>query len=149
MLWDYTSGLQSSKNFERLLDRLDENTPAIEDFDMFGVQPALDFTVGLHCTIHCAMKASLHETIDEAASALTLSLNTIGKLIKYTEAPGLNGTELTQYIEEHELFGMHLSFIQELIDRVSQKKNQTRAVTRELRLFSANNGISQLGISLE
>ncbi|MFK0573513.1 DUF416 family protein [Endozoicomonas sp.] len=145
MLWDYTAGLQSSKNFERLLERLDENTPAIEDFDMFGVQPALDFTVGLHCTIHCAMKAS----VDETASALTLSLNTIGKFIKYTEVPDLNGTELTQYIEEHELFEIQLSFIAELINMISQQKNPSKEFTRKLSIFSANDGISQLGISLD
>ena len=145
MLWDYVSGLQSSKNFERLLERLDENTPAIDDFDMFGVQPALDFSVGLHCAIHCAMKAS----IDEAASALTLSLSTIGKFIKYTEASELKGTELTQYIEEHELFEVQLSFISELISTISQQQKESKEFSRELRLFSANDGVSQLGISLE
>ncbi len=145
MLWDYTAGLQSSKNFERLLERLDENTPALEEFDMFGVQPALDFSVSLHCATNCAMKAS----VDDAASALTLSLSTIGKFIKYTEAAELKGTELTQYIEEHELFEIQLSFISELISMVCQQKKQTKEFTREVRLFSANDGISQLGISLD
>ncbi|KEI72715.1 DUF416 family protein [Endozoicomonas elysicola] len=145
MLWDYTAGLQSSKNFERLLERLDENTPALEEFDMFGVQPALDFSVSLHCAINCAMKAS----VDDAASALTLSLSTIGKFIKYTEAAELKGTELTQYIEEHELFEVQLNFMSELISMVCQQKKQTKEFTREVRMFSANDGISQLGISLD
>ncbi|WP_066017059.1 DUF416 family protein [Endozoicomonas atrinae] len=145
MLWDFTAGLQSSKNFERLLERLDENTPIPEDFDMFGVQPALDFSVSLNCAINCAMKAS----IDEAASALTVSLSTIGKFIKYTEAAELKGTELTQYIEEHELFEFQLRFIHELIWMVSQQKKPSKEFTKELRLLSANDGVSQLGISLD
>ena len=145
MLWDFTAGLQSSKNFERLLERLDENTPIPEDFDMFGVQPALDFSVSLNCAINCAMKAS----IDEAASALTVSLSTIGKFIKYTEAAELKGTELTQYIEEHELFEIQLRFIHELISMVSQQKKPSKEFTKELRLLSANDGVSQLGISLD
>lgn len=145
MLWDCTAGLQSAKNFERLLERLEENTPSPEDFDMFGVQPALDFSVGLHCALNCAMKASA----DEVASALTVSLSTIGKFIKLTEAPDLKGTELTQYIEEHELFGMQLRFIAALIKRISAEKKQSQAFTKELRLLAANDGISQLGISLE
>ena len=82
--------LQSSKNFEPLLERLDDNIPLEDDYDMFGVQPALDFTVSLHCSIECAMKAS----VDDAASALTLSLSTIGKMIKYVEADELKGIEL-------------------------------------------------------
>ena len=145
MLWDYTAALQSSKNFERLLESLDENTPAVEEFDMFGVQPALDFTVSLHCAIHCAMKSSP----DETASALTLSLSTVGKLIKYTEAEELRGVELTQYIEGHELFEAQLGFIDELIQRLARQKQPTKAFIKELRLFAANDGVSQLGISLD
>ena len=145
MLWDYTAALQSSKNFDRLLERLDDNTPSLEDFDMFGVQPALDFTVSLHGAITCAIKAS----IDETASALTLSLSTVGKMIKYTEAEELKGVELTQYIEEHELFEAQLSFIDELIWRLTQHKKPAKAFTKELRLLAANEGISQLGISLD
>ncbi|MGI2026159.1 DUF416 family protein [Endozoicomonas acroporae] len=145
MLWDYTAGLQSSKNFERLLERLDENTPAPEDFDMFGVEPALDFSAGLNCAINCAMKAS----IDETASALTVSLSTIGKFIKYTEAQELRGTELAQYTEEHELFEVQRRFISELISMVCQQKKPSKEFTKELRLLSANDGVSQLGISLD
>ncbi len=144
MLWDCSAGLQSAKNFERLLERLDENTPVPEDFDMFGVQPALDFAVGLHCAINCAMKAS----VDEVASALTVSFSTINKLIKYTERHGLKGTELIQYIAGHELYQVHQQFVAELITMVSQQQKQGREFIRELQQFSANDGISQLGISL-
>ena len=144
MLWDYCSGAQSAKNFERLLENLDENTPAPEDFDMFGVQPALDFAVGLHCAINCAMKASA----DEVVSALIVSFSTIGKLIKYTEAPELRGTELVQYIAGHELYQVHQQFVTELVVMVSRQQKQAREFIRELQRFSANEGVSQLGISL-
>ncbi|USE35384.1 DUF416 family protein [Endozoicomonas sp. SCSIO W0465] len=131
LLWDYTAGLQSAKNFERLLERLDENTPVPEDFDMFGVQPALDFSVSLNCAIHCAMKAS----VDEAASALTVSLSTIGKFIKYTEAAELKGTELTQYIEEHELFEIQCRFIRELISMIGRQKNPLKNLPKRFGCF--------------
>lgn len=144
MLWDYCAGAQSAKNFERLLERLDENTPAPEDFDMFGVQPALDFAVGLHCAINCAMKASA----DEVASAFTVSFSTIGKLIKYSEAPELKGTELAQYTVGHDLYQVHQQFVTELITIVSGQQKQGRDFIRELQRFSANEDISQLGISL-
>ena len=144
MLWDCCSGAQSAKNFERLLEKLDENTPTPEDFDMFGAQPALDFAVGLHCAISCAMKASA----DEVVSALIVSFSTIGKLIKYTEAPELKGTELVQYIVGHELYQVHQQFVAELITMVSGQQKQSREFTRELQRFSANEGVSQLGISL-
>ena len=145
MLWDHIAGLQSSKNFERLLERLDDNAPVEHDYDIFGVQPASDFTVSLHCAIECAMKAS----VDDAASALTLSLSTIGKMIKYAEADELKGVELSQYIEDHELFASHMAFIDELIAMVSNQKAQHKDFAKQLRLLSANEGVSQLGIALD
>lgn len=145
MLWDNVAGLQSAKNFERLLERLDNNTPSLEAFDIFGVQPALDFAVSLHCGIHCAMKSS----VDEAASALTLSLSTVGKFIKYTEVPELKGTELTQYIEAHELFQVQMGFLDLLMSTVTGQKKQNRDFARELQQIASNEGVSHLGISLE
>ena len=90
------------------------------------------------------MKASA----DEVASALTVSFSTISKLIKYTEGQELKGTELVQYIVGHELYQVHQQFVAGLITMVSQQQKQGREFIRELQQFSANDGISQLGISL-
>ena len=147
MLWDNVAGLQSAKNFERLLEKLDANTPELDDFDMFGVHPALDLIVGLNCAVSCAMINEAPEA--EAASALTLSLSTIGKFIKYTEAPELKGVELTQYIEQHELYITQLEFIESLITLLKKTSKQNKDFARNLQKEAANEGISQLGISLE
>ncbi|OED41386.1 hypothetical protein ACH42_14045 [Endozoicomonas sp. (ex Bugula neritina AB1)] len=145
MLWDNAAGLQHSKNFERLLERLDLNTPDLNDFDMIGAQLALDVIVSMNCAIHCAMEAS----DSEVASIMTLSLSTIGKFVKYSEAPELKGTELTQYIEQHELYTVQMDFIEELIRAVSLKNKQDKDFVRSLQKLATNNGVSQLGISLE
>lgn len=147
MLWDNAAGLQSAKNFERLLEKLDNNTPELDDFNMFGVHLAQDFIVGLNCSINCAMAIDPPET--EVASVLTLSLSTIGKFIKYAEAPDLKGIELTQYIEQHELYALQVAFINELINDLKKDPKQNKEFTRELRQVAANEGISQLGISME
>lgn len=147
MVWDNAAGLQSSKNFERLLEKLDVNTPEPEEFDMFGVHPALDFIVSLNCAVNCAMAVESQET--DVASLLTLSLSTIGKFIKYAEAPDLKGTELTQYIEHHELYLIQLEFIKELIQEVKQLPKQNKDIIRELKTLAANDGISHLGISMD
>ncbi len=145
MLWDNAAGLQHAKNFERLLERLDANTPDLNEFDMIGAQIALDVIVSLNCSVHCAM-----DTSDaEVASVMTLSLSTIGKFIKYSEADELKGTELTQYIEQHELYQMQMDFIEELVKTVRAQNRQTKEFARSLRQLAANDGISQLGISLD
>ncbi len=87
-------------------------------------------------------------SVDEVASALTVSFSTIGKLVKHTEAPEFKGTELSQYIVEHELCQLHQQFVAELITMVCQQQKQVREFIRELRRLSANEGVSHLGISL-
>ena len=145
MLWDNIAGHQSAKNFERLLEKIDDNTPNPDDYDMFGVQPALDTIVSINCAINCAMTPSS----DEAASALTLSLSTIGKFIRYAEVPELNGTELAQYIEEHDLYKQHLDFLDDILSRLKNQKKQSPDFMKEIRAQAQNNGVSQLGISLD
>ena len=147
MLWDNAAGLQSAKNFERLLEKLDANTPQLDDFDMFGVHPALDFIVSLNCAVNCGMAIEPQDA--EVASLLTLSLSTIGKFIKYAESPELKGTELTQYIEQHELYMIQMDFIEGLIQEVSDLPKQNKNIVRELKTLAANEGISHLGISMD
>ena len=145
LLWDNIAGLQSAKNFERLLEKLENNTPDQNDFDMFGVEPALDFIVSLNCAVNCAMESS----IDDVASALTLSFNTIGKYIKHAETPDLDDTELALYIEKHDLYLAHLNYVDDLINTLRNQKKQNKDFARSLQKTAENGGISSLGISLE
>ena len=145
MLWDHVAGLQSSKNFDRLVERLDDNTPDPDNYTMYGVQPALDTIVGTHCALQCAMTASEEET----ASIMTLSLSTISKMVKYTEGDTLKGTELSQYIAKHPLYLAQQSFIDELLEMIKKEKKQNNATMKIISQFAQNEGVSQLGISLE
>ena len=145
MLWDHVAGQQSAKNFERLIERLDDSTPSPDDYDMYGVQPALDTIVGIHCALQCAMTPSE----EEAASIMTLSLSTVSKMIKYSEGDSLKGTELSQYIEQHPLYLSQQTFIDTLLEIVRKEKKQTIQAMRAIREFARNDGVSQLGISLE
>ncbi len=144
MLWDHVAGHQSSKNFESLVERLEDTTPNPDNFDMYGVQPALDSIVSINCALQCAMSPSEEET----ASAMTLSVNTVGKFIKYSEVEGLKGTELNQYIEQHPLYLSQLGFIDELIKVITATKKANNQTMKAIKQFAKNDNFSQLGISL-
>ncbi|WP_153301427.1 DUF416 family protein [Endozoicomonas arenosclerae] len=144
MLWDNVAGYQSAKNFERLLEKLEPNIPDLEELDMFGAIPAHDCIVTMICAVNCAMEPDAGET----ASAMTLSLSTIGKFIKYTEAEELKGTELQQYIEQHELYGQQIEFMQEVLEMISRCKQSPDAM-KQVRALAKNDGISHIGIGLE
>ena len=144
MLWDNVAGHQSAKNFERLLEKLEPNIPDLEEFEMFGAQPAHDTVISMICGVSGAMEADAAET----ASALTLSLSTVGKFIRYTEADELKGTELQQYIEQHNLYLQQMDFIDEVFEMLLKAK-QTPEVMKKLKAYAKNDGISNIGISLE
>ncbi len=144
MLWDHIAGQQSAKNFERLLERLEEQTPNIDDFDMYGVYPALDAIVSLTTAVHCAMQPSS----EEAVSNGRLSLSTIGKFLGHMEAADLKGTELSQYVDQHPLMLQHLDFIDEVCQILGKAKPNPE-LKKQLRALACNDNISELGISLE
>lgn len=145
MLWDYVAGQQSTKNFERLLERLEEQTPDVEQYDMYGVYPALDAVVTITTAVQCAMQP----TLEEAASTGALSLATIGRFIRFREAGELSGTELAQYIEEHELYEAQQAFISEVISCLETSPTQKPELKKTLKLLAANDNTSHLGINLD
>ncbi|WP_281648070.1 YjaG family protein [Parendozoicomonas sp. Alg238-R29] len=144
MLWDHVAGQQSAKNFERLLERLEDQTPDVSQFDMYGVYPALDAIVSLTTAVHCSMNPSQ----DDALSNARLSLSTIGRFLSQVEVPDLKGVELNQYIEQHPLTLQHLDFIDEAVATLARSK-PNQDMKKSLRLLATNDGISELGISLE
>ena len=144
MLWDHIAGQQSAKNFERLLERLEEQTPNVDDFDMYGVYPALDAIVSLTTAVHCAMTPSAEEALCNAQ----LSLTTIGKFVAQIETPDLKGTELSQYVDQHPLTLQHLDFIDE-VQALLRRSSPNKEMKETLRSLAYNEGISEIGISLE
>ncbi|WP_194842483.1 DUF416 family protein [Endozoicomonas sp. OPT23] len=144
MLWDNIAGHQSAKNFERLLERLEPCIPDMDEFEMFGAQLAHDAIISTICAVNCSMEPDA----GESASALTLSLSTIGKFIKYSEALELKGTELQQYIEQHEMYLQQLDFIDEIFETISKSK-QNPETMKKLRTIAKNDGVSHIGISLD
>ncbi len=144
MLWDHIAGQQSAKNFERLLERLEEQTPDLDNFDMYGVYPALDAIVSLTTAVHCAMNPDS----EDADSNARVSFSTISRFTSQVEVPDLSGVELNQYLEKSPLMLQHLDFIDELVNLL--KNGKPNPETRKaLRTLATNEGISELGISLE
>ena len=148
MLWDCAAGQQSPKNFERLLERLEEQTPEVNQFDMYGVYPALDMVAALTTAIQSAMDP--HE--DDAYSNARLSLATISQFITEIEAADEDGKApddkaLELLIESHPLIQQQLDFIEAAIDILKDAK-PNKTMKTSLRELATNDGVSELGISL-
>ena len=144
-LWEYTAGERSAKQLERLHEKLDHNTPNPDDYDVYGVHPALDMIVGITTALSC----SITPNPDEAMSVGLLVQSTVGKFIKLSEVPELKGTELNQYIHDHPLSKEQDAFFEELFELFKQHPNTKPAVAKALRRLSENEATSNIGIALE
>ncbi len=144
MLWDCAAGQQSPKNFERLLERLEEQTPNVSQFDMYGVYPALNVITAITTAIYSTMDP----TEEDAWSNAQLSLSTISQFLAEIVAPELEGKELSLFIKEHPLNLQQLDFMGEAIALlVSAKPN--KEMKTALRQLAMNDNVSELGIDME
>ncbi len=144
-LWEFVAGQRSAKQLERLHEKLDHNIPNPDDYDVYGVQPALDMIVGVTSALSC----SITPNFDEAMSAGLLVQSTVGKFIKFSEVPELKGTELNQYIHDHPLSEEQDVFFAELFELFKQHPTAKPAVAKALRRLSENESTSNIGITLE
>ncbi len=144
MLWDCAAGQQSPKNFERLLERLEEQTPDVAQFDMYGVYPALNVITALTTAIYSTMDPAE----DDAWSNAQLSLSTISQFLAEIEAPELEGKELSLFIKQHPLNLQQLDFMEEALALLELAKPNKEMKTA-LRQLAMNDNVSELGIGME
>lgn len=64
-------------NFDSQLEKLEEAIPAADDFDMYGVYPAIDACVALSELIHSRLSG---ETLEHAIEVSKTSITTVAML---------------------------------------------------------------------
>ena len=77
VLWGQVAGDSSAVDFNKQLDKVEIITPKAEDFDFFGVRPAIDFCVALSMLVEvCALveplEPSSFDRIDDSTIAAYL-----------------------------------------------------------------------------
>lgn len=74
LIWEYLTVKDSKINFETQLEKLEHIIPDVNDYDFFGVVPALDACEALSEILHAVIAG---ETLEHALAVSSLSLQTV------------------------------------------------------------------------
>ena len=87
LIWETLTVKDAKVNFDSQLEMLEEAIPAADDYDMYGVYPAIDACVALSELIHSRLSG---ETLEHAIEVSKSSITTVA-MLEMTQA----GREMT------------------------------------------------------
>jgi len=137
LLWEKMIVKGAKINLTIQQDRFEEIIPNTQEFDFYGVYPALD-----HCVIlSCVFNSFLTDSKDEALNASQTSFATIASFIELqnnSEVDESTFLELPSVQSE-------LSFQQVLLEKLDNQRNPD--LIKSIRQFVIDFGMTNLGIA--
>ena len=147
LIWQRLAQGQVKINFAVQLEKLEEVIPEIDDFDFFGVHPALDTCMALGSLLQ-GIQDKDSDTISNVALLSSSSVSYYVGLILAEEQQDQNDIVIQeQDIEDHPLMQWELATQQELYDVVKQAKENPESC-KNLKKLALSEGMSSLGIEL-
>ncbi len=137
LIWESLCSPKSKINFATQLEKVEEATPDVSDYDSFGVYPALDAAIAMSSAINLIMKVDPH-------GAVVVSKLSQGSVEAYLLASG-EATE--DDVKTHPLMQFEIAIQQELLDAVTTKAPMTQKVAK-LKSIAASEGISNIGLEI-
>jgi uncharacterized protein YjaG (DUF416 family) len=136
LVWEYATGNSSKIDFEKQQLKLDPLNPNPNDFDMYGVWPALDAVTALSALLSACHK----EDSNEIAAILTLSESTIAA---YLDLIGEGGEASVQ----HRLYQLNTAYTQGAFALLDKAVDRGASLKR-LKDYCAQFETSNIGLSL-
>lgn len=143
-VWDQLSQ-RGNCNAEVQLERVEEQTPDVDEYDIYGVYPALDAAVA----IAASLEQLIQPSADDALNINLLAEEAIASYLEMIAEPDLSDEELVRYINTHELMLQHQAFLENLIAQLAAIKTPKASIIDELRKLAHNQGVSNIGICVE
>jgi len=141
VVWEKLSLPQTSVNMASQLEKLEAVTPNVDEYEGFGVLPANDFCVAL---------GELLENFDQFTDEMVVAISHISSegIVALLE---FQGEDLEQ-LGMHPLWQEEAFFQREIYNRLYDLQlvaADRKAQIKSLRDYSRNDGVSNLGISLD
>jgi len=141
VVWEKISLPNTKVNMESQLQKLEEITPNIDDFDGYGVLPANDFCVAL---------GELLENFEAFTDDMVVAVSHISSegIIGLLELQGEDPEQLAM----NELWQEEAFYQREVYNRLYDlelTQGDFKAHVKSLRDYSRNSGVSNIGISLD
>lgn len=142
LVWEYLTVKGTKINFENQLEKLEAIIPDVNDYDFFGVVPALDAGEALSELLHSILAG---ETLEQAIKISQLSLQTVATLLETQLEQDLSETDLKISEDIQQELDIQWQIYRTLneceerdVDLILDLKNEIRST-----------GISNIGVEIE
>jgi uncharacterized protein YjaG (DUF416 family) len=141
--WEMLQKDTSEAVIPQLLAKLESLSPDVNAYDAYGVYPAFDFCQLLEQALLNRLNPSKHR----ATEASQMATATVVNFIELSEGEGLDD-ELVRLLEQHQLMKEDKVFQRDLVLSFKRQRTPTTQFVGRIRADAANDGVSNLGISL-
>lgn len=129
----------------QLLSKLETLSPNVDEFDAYGVYPAFDFCQLLEQALLNRLNPNKHRATD----ASQLATKTVMDFVEMSEGEGMDDDELIRLFEQHPLLKEDKVFQRDTVLALKRQRVPNEDFIDELRNDASNEGVSNLGISLD
>ncbi|MBE0485228.1 YjaG family protein [Marinobacter sp.] len=143
--WDMLQKDATEAAIPQLLTKLEALSPAVDEYDAYGVYPAFDFCQLLEQALLNRLNPNKHRATD----ASHLATKTVMDFVEMSEGEGMDEDELVRLFEQHPLLKEDKLFQRDTLLTLKRQRTPRDDFVSQLRLDAANDGVSNLGISLE
>ena len=145
LAWDMLQKDVADAAIPQLLSKLETLCPNVDEYDVYGVYPAFDFCQLLEQALLNRLNPNKHR----ATEASQLATRTVMDFVEMSEGEGMDENELVRVFEHHPLLKDDKLFQRDTVMALKKQRTPKEAFLAELRAGAANDGVSNLGISLE
>ncbi|HBO38948.1 MAG TPA: DUF416 domain-containing protein [Pasteurellaceae bacterium] len=142
LVWENLTIKGAKINFEHQLEKLENIIPDVNEYDFFGVVPALDACEALSELLHSIIAGF---TFEQAVKISQLSLQTVAVFLEMQSNVELNEKELKENEAIQQEFDVQWQIYRALNEHEERSIDMLLALKNELRSL----GISNIGIENE
>ena len=143
LCWEKILLPKSKISLEKLIEKVEPNVPELNDFDVFGVYPAIDAATALLTLIHALQSKEEQEFV----SVCKISQGTVARLIEYQFA--LEEQPFTaQDVNQHPLMEYESDYLAQLIDFVANMGRLDKDNLKALKKLATQDGQTNIGVEL-
>lgn len=140
LVWEFLTVKGAKINFESQLEKLEEIIPEVEQYDFYGVFPAVDACEGLSELLHAIIAG---EPLEQAIKISQLSLSTVATYLETQQDSELNEQALKNAPEIQEELDVQWQFYR-LLNACEERDIE---LVLELKNALRESGVSNIGIN--
>lgn len=143
--WEALVENAEEDRYIELLETLEEHVPDLDEYDMYGAVTAVSFCEMLEQ----ALLSQVNTEKRRASACAQNAFEAVMEFIETTEGEGLSEDELVKVFDQSPLIKRDKAFQEELVDRLRKENVPDTHVVAGLRLLASDEGVSNIGISLD